>query len=114
SDLKYVGPVFISVQLYAISSGVRAFIVVKSALRYYVLASNLFLISLTAIGLGAASAVEFHEGIFANTFYGFYSVNVSQLGIFLEMICFVLGLGYKFNQIELEKIGRASCRERVD
>src|SRR5690606_18291380 len=51
----------------------------------------------------ASAAVEFHEGIYSNTLWGFYPVNASQLGIFLEMICFSLGLGYKFNQIELEK-----------
>lgn len=99
----YLRPVFTVVHLYAVYSVIRAFVVIKSALRYYVLASNLFLISFTAVGLNASAAVEFHEGIYSNTLWGFYPVNASQLGIFLEMICFSLGLGYKFNQIELEK-----------
>lgn len=100
---SYLGPVFSLVHIYSVYSVIRAFVVIKSPLRYYVLASNVFLISFTALGLNTASAVEFHEGLNSNTMWGFYPVNASQLGIFLEMISFSLGLGYKFNQIELEK-----------
>src|SRR5690606_29499311 len=63
----YLRPVFTVVHLYAVYSVIRAFVVIKSALRYYVLASNLFLISFTAVGLNASAAVEFHEGIYSNT-----------------------------------------------
>lgn len=99
----YIRPIFTLVHLYSIYSVIRAFIVIKSKLRYYVLASNFFLVALTALGLNAAADVEFREGIFSNTLWGFYPVNASQLGVFMEMVCFSLGLGYKFNQVELEK-----------
>lgn len=99
----YLRPVFTMVHIYATYSVIRAFVVIKSVLRYYVLASNFFLIGFTAIGLNAAADVGFREGIYSNTLWGFYSMNASQLGVFLEMICFALGLGYKFNQVELEK-----------
>lgn len=99
----YLRPVFTVIHVYAIYLVIRAFLTIKSALRYYVLGSNVFLISFTALGLNAAANVEFHEGIYSNTLWGFYPVNASQLGVFLEMIGFSLGLGYKFNQVELEK-----------
>lgn len=99
----YIRPIFSVVHLYAVYCVIRSFIVIKSTIRYYILASNFFLIVLTAFGLNAAANVGFHEGIYANTMWGFYPVNASQLGVFLEMICFSLGLGYKFNQVELER-----------
>lgn len=99
----YIRPIFSVVHLYAVYSVIRTFIVIKSTIRYYILASNFFLIVLTAVGLNAAANVGFHEGIYANTLWGFYPVNASQLGVSLEMICFSLGLGYKFNQVDLER-----------
>lgn len=99
----YIRPIFTVVHLYSIYSVTRTFIVIKSTIRYYILASNFFLVALTALGLHAAANVGFNEGIYANTLWGFYPVNASQLGVALEMICFSLGLGYKFNQVELEK-----------
>src|SRR5690554_5581708 len=53
----YIRPIFSVVHLYAVYSVIRTFIVIKSALRYYILASNFFLVVLTAIGLNAAANV---------------------------------------------------------
>ncbi|MCB0745818.1 MAG: hybrid sensor histidine kinase/response regulator, partial [Ignavibacteriae bacterium] len=50
-----------------------------------------------------ASDVEYTQGLYANNLFGFYNFTASQLGVFLEMLCFSLGLGYKFRLIELEK-----------
>ena len=103
SAKTYLRPVFSLVHLYAVYLVIRAFVVIKSKLRYYVLAANFFLIALTALGLNTAADLAFREGIHSNTLWGFYPMNASQLGVFLEMVCFALGLGHKFNQIELEK-----------
>lgn len=44
----YLRPVFTVIHVYAIYLVIRAFLIIRSALRYYVLGSNVFLISFTA------------------------------------------------------------------
>src|SRR5690606_23942282 len=100
---KYQSIVFMPLHAYSIYAVVRAFLVIKSTLRYYILVSNIFLIAFTVLGMYTASNVEYSQGIYANNLFGFYNFNASQLGVFLEMLCFSLGLGYKFNLIEIEK-----------
>lgn len=100
---KYQSVIFMPLHAYSIYAVVRAFLVIKSALRYYILVSNIFLITFTILGMYTASNVEYSQGIYANNLFGFYNFNASQLGVFLEMLCFSLGLGYKFNLIEIEK-----------
>lgn len=101
--IKYQSYIFIPLHLYSIYAVIRAFLVIKSKLRYYILVSNVFLIALTVIGLYSASAADYTPGANVNNLFGFFGFNASQLGVFLEMICFSLGLGYKFNLIEIEK-----------
>lgn len=101
--VKYQSYIFIPLHLYSVYAVIRAFIVIKSKLRYYILVSNICLISLTILGMYSASTAVYIQGVHANNLFGFYNFNASQLGVFLEMLCFSLGLGYKFNLIEIEK-----------
>ncbi|WP_178989889.1 response regulator [Winogradskyella schleiferi] len=101
--IKYQSLIFIPLHLYSIYAVIRAFMVIKSKLRYYILISNVFLIVLTIVGLYSASEAVYTQGVDAYNLFGFYGFNASQLGVFLEMLCLSLGLGYKFNLIEIEK-----------
>jgi len=100
---KYQHYIVLPMHLYTLAALVRAFIVIKSNLRYYILFGNIFLLVFSAVGYYNTTGSFFSENIDSNFFYGFYSFNVTQLGAFLEVICFSLGLGYKFRLIEKEK-----------
>lgn len=93
----------IPMHLYTLLALIRAFIIIKSKIRHYILWSNIFLFTFSIIGVYSASAQGGQETITSNNLYGFYSFNASQVGIFLEMICFSLGLGFKFSLVEKEK-----------
>jgi len=103
SIVQYQSYIFIPLHLYSVYAVIRAFLVIKSHLRYYILISNIFLITFTVIGLYSGCKTNYSQGLYANDFFGFYNFSASQLGVFLEMLCFSLGLGYKFNLIEIEK-----------
>ncbi len=100
---KYKHYVLIPMHLYTLAALIRAFIVVKSNIRHYVLWANVFLFTFSIIGVYSAQGKGFSEDINSNYLYGFYAFNASQLGTFLEMLCFSLGLGHKFKLIENEK-----------
>lgn len=95
--------IMLPLHIYTLYALIRAFIVVKSNLRYYILFSNMFLYIFSVIGVYSAKGLSFMEDINSHFLFGFYSFNASQLGVFLEMIGFSLGLGYKFSLIENEK-----------
>lgn len=95
--------VLLPLHLYAMYAVVRAFIVVKSPLRYYILLGNIFLIGFSMVGVYYGSKNAFSGGAEGNNVFGFYSFNISQMGVFLEMIVFSLGLGHKFYLVEIEK-----------
>ncbi|MEC7769758.1 MAG: response regulator [Bacteroidota bacterium] len=100
---RYQHFVMIPMHLYTLIALIRAFLVIKSNLRYYVLFANLFLFAFSILGVYAAQGHNFSENVTSHHLLGFYTFNASQLGTFLEMICFSLGLGYKFSLIEKEK-----------
>lgn len=95
--------VLLPMHLYAMYAVARAFIVVRSPLRYYILLGNIFLIGFTMVGVYYGSKIAFSAGADANNVFGFYSVNISQMGVFLEMLIFSLGLGHKFHLVAIEK-----------
>ncbi|WP_052958596.1 hybrid sensor histidine kinase/response regulator transcription factor [Maribacter thermophilus] len=95
--------ILLPMHLYGIYAVIRAYIIVKSPLRYYILLGNIFLIGLTMIGVYYGSRNAFTGGAEANNLLGFYSFNISQVAVFLEMIVFSLGLGHKFYFVEIEK-----------
>src|SRR5690606_26576574 len=95
--------VLMPLHLCSIYAVIRAFIVVKSPLRYYILLGNIFLIGFSMVGVYYGSKNAFSGGAEANNILGFYSFNISQLGVFLEMIVFSMGLGHKFYLVEMEK-----------
>ena len=95
--------ILLPLHLYGIYAVIRAYIIVKSPLRYYVLLGNIFLIGLSMVGVYYGSRNAFSGGAEANNFFGFYSFNISQMAVFLEMIVFSLGLGHKFYFVEIEK-----------
>ncbi|RIV34925.1 response regulator [Flagellimonas lutimaris] len=88
---------------YTLAALIKAFFIIKSRIRHYILWSNIFLFTFSIIGVYSASSLTYDETLTTHVLYGFYTFNSSQLGVFLEMICFALGLGYKFNLIEKEK-----------
>jgi len=88
---------------YTLAALIKAFFIIKSRIRHYILWSNIFLFTFSIIGVYSASSLTYDETLTTHALYGFYTFNSSQLGVFLEMICFALGLGYKFNLIEKEK-----------
>lgn len=100
---KYKHYVLVPMHLYTLIALIRAFIVVKSEIRHYVLWANVFLFTFSIIGVYSAQGKGFSEDITSNYLYGFYAFNASQVGTFLEMLCFSLGLGHKFKLIENEK-----------
>ncbi len=100
---QYQHFVMIPMHLYTLMALIRAFLVIKSNLRYYVLFANIFLFAFSILGVYTAQGHNFSENVTSHHLLGFYTFNASQLGTFLEMICFSLGLGYKFNLIEKEK-----------
>lgn len=89
--------------VYTLLALIRAFRIIKTRIRHYILWSNIFLFTFSIIGVYWANSLPGRETIHSNSLFGFYAFNASQLGIFLEMICFSLGLGYKFGLIEKEK-----------
>lgn len=101
--IQYQSYIFLPLHLYSVYAVIRAFLVIKSKLRYYILISNICLILFTVIGLYSASGAVAADGVHSTNLFGFYSFNASQFGVFLEMLCFSLGLGYKFSLIEIEK-----------
>lgn len=107
ADFKLVNDhmnlILLPVHLYAIYAVIRAFVVVKSPLRFYILLGNFFLIGFSMVGVFHASKNSLSSGVEANDVFGFYSFNITQMGVFLEMIVFSLGLGHKFYMVELEK-----------
>ena len=88
---------------YTLAALIKAFFIIKSRISHYILWSNIFLFTFSIIGVYSASSLTYDETLTTHALYGFYTFNSSQLGVFLEMICFALGLGYKFNLIEKEK-----------
>lgn len=95
--------VLIPMHLYTLAALVRAFIIIKSKLRYYILLSNSFLLVFSVIGVYYTSGAGYVETLESNSLLGFYPFNFSQFGVLAEMLCFSLGLGYKFSLIEKEK-----------
>jgi len=93
----------IPMHAYTLLALIRAFIIIKSKIRHYILWSNIFLFTFSIIGVYSANAHGGQETLTSNNLYGFYSFNASQVGIFLEMICFSLGLGFKLSLVEKEK-----------
>jgi len=91
------------IHVYSLYAIIKTYLVVKSKLRYYVLVSNLLLYVFALIAIFSASQFSFNENLTSHHLLGFYSFNSSQLGSFLELIGFSLGLGYKFSLIEKEK-----------
>jgi len=100
---KYQFWIILPMHLYTLLALIRAFIVIKSNLRYYVLFANIFLFGFAMIGFYVAKLNHLPEDINSHNLFGFYTFNATQFGTFLEMICFSLGLGYKFSLIEKEK-----------
>ncbi|MCR9227950.1 MAG: response regulator [Flavobacteriaceae bacterium] len=95
--------ILLPLHVYSIYAVVRAFIVVKSPLRYYILLGNFFLVGFTVLGVYYGSQNDLSAGVEANNVFGFYSFNISQLGVFLELLVFSMGLGHKFYLVEIEK-----------
>ncbi len=95
--------IMLPIHLFSLYAIIRAFIVVKSKLRYYVLISNMFLFVFSMFGAYIALKYTYKESMSFPYLLGFYSFNSSQLGTFLEMVGFSLGLGYKYSLIEKEK-----------
>lgn len=93
----------IPMHAYTLAALIRAFLIIKSNIRHYILWGNIFLFTFSTIGVYSASSLTYDETLTTHVLYGFYTFNASQLGVFLEMICFALGLGYKFKLIEKEK-----------
>lgn len=89
--------------IYGIYAVIRAFIVVKSPLRYYILLGNIFLIGFSMVGVYYGSQNAFSGSVESNNIFGFYSFNISQMGVFLELLVFSMGLGHKFYYVEIEK-----------
>ncbi len=100
---KYRPYIMLPLHIFTLYALIKAYIVVKSNLRYYILFSNFFLYIFTVIGVYSAKGLSFTENLTSHYLLGFYSFNSSQLGTFIEMIGFSLGLGYKFRLIEKEK-----------
>lgn len=93
----------IPMHLYTLAALIRAFIIIKSRIRNYIFWSNFFLFTFSILGVYSASSLPYDETVTSHVLFGFYTFNASQFGTFLEMICFSLGLGYKFSLIEKEK-----------
>ncbi|ASV29739.1 sensor histidine kinase [Maribacter cobaltidurans] len=89
--------------IFSIYAVIKAYIIVKSTLRYYIILGNFFLIAFTMVGVYFGSKNAFSGGAEANNVFGFYSFNISQMGVFLELIVFSMGLGHKFYSVEMEK-----------
>ncbi len=100
---KYQYVIILPMHIYTLLALLRAFIVIKSKLRYYVLFANIFLLTFSMIGYYNAAGNFLSESIKSHYLFGFYTFNATQLGAFLEVVCFSLGLGYKFNLNEKEK-----------
>ncbi len=100
---SHMNLMLLPLHLYGIYAVVRAFIVVKSPLRYYILLGNIFLIGLSMVGVYYGSQNAFSGGVESNTVFGFYSFNITQLAVFLELLVFSMGLGHKFYLVEIEK-----------
>jgi len=100
---RHLNLLLLPLHLYGIYAVIRAFIVVKSPLRYYILLGNFFLIGFSMVGLNLGNQHAFSGGVESNNVFGFYSFNITQLGVFLELLVFSLGLGHKFYLIEIEK-----------
>ena len=92
----------IPMHIYTLAALIRAYIIIKSAIRNYIFWSNLFLFTFSIVGVYSASSLTYDETLTSHVLLDFYTFNASQLGTFLEMICFSLGLGYKFSLIEKE------------
>lgn len=100
---NHLNLLLLPLHLYGIYAVIRAFIVVKSPLRYYILLGNFFLIGFSMVGLNLGNQHSFSGGVESNNVFGFYSFNITQLGVFLELLVFSLGLGHKFYLVEIEK-----------
>lgn len=100
---RHLNLLLLPLHLYGIYAVIRAFIVVKSPLRYYILLGNFFLIGFSMVGLNLGNQHSFSGGVESNNVFGFYSFNITQLGVFLELLVFSLGLGHKFYLVEIEK-----------
>ncbi len=100
---RHLNLLLLPLHLYGIYAVIRAFIVVKSPLRYYIFLGNFFLIGFSMVALNLGNQDTFSGGVESNNVFGFYSFNISQLGVFLELLVFSMGLGHKFYHIEMEK-----------
>lgn len=100
---RHLNLLLLPLHLYGIYAVIRAFIVVKSPLRYYILLGNFFLIGFSMVGLNLGNQHSFSGGVESNNVFGFYSFNITQLGVFIELLIFSLGLGHKFYLVEIEK-----------
>lgn len=100
---SHMNLVLLPLHIYGIYAVIRAFIVVKSPLRYYILLGNVFLIGFSMVGVYYGSQNAFSGSVESNNVFGFYSFNITQLGVFLELLVFSMGLGHKFYYVEIEK-----------
>nr|WP_292966318.1 MULTISPECIES: two-component regulator propeller domain-containing protein [unclassified Allomuricauda] len=100
---NHMNLILLPLHLYGIYAVIRAYIVVKSILKYYILLGNIFLIGFSMVGVWYGSQNAFSGGVESNNFFGFYSFNITQLGVFLELLVFSMGLGHKFYYVEIEK-----------
>ncbi|MCK0159978.1 two-component regulator propeller domain-containing protein [Allomuricauda sp. F6463D] len=100
---SHMNLVLLPLHVYGIYAVIRAFIVVKSPLRYYILLGNIFLIGFSMVGVYYGSQNAFSGSVESNNVFGFYSFNITQLGVFLELLVFSMGLGHKFYYVEIEK-----------
>ncbi len=95
--------ILVPMHLFTLFALIKAYFVIKSNIRHYVVWANVFLFVFSILGVYFSKNSTLLEDIYSNRLYGFYPFNASQLGTFLEMVCFSLGLGYKFSLVEKEK-----------